>query len=151
MSQAALNILDGERRRGVRGAEVTAPAALMRGLAAMPMDHYVIWDRNCYGARPCSRCSRALGLIRKVWTPAPLRELLMRAARIEDDAGFPPEAARDSVRQHQRANGACCLLVRETPLGDFVAVTDVLSPASHGGPLRPGDRVLSRRGKRFAE
>lgn len=149
MSEAALKIV--KPRRSVCAAQVIAPAALARGLAAISMDHHVIWDGNGYGARPGSRCSRVLGLIRDVWTPVLLRELVLRATRIEGDAGFPPEAVRDGLRQHQGAKGACYLLVRKTPRGDYVAVTDIPSPASSGGVLRPGDLVLSRRGRRFAE
>jgi hypothetical protein len=122
---------------------VTAEA-LAHGVGATPMDQYLIWDGRRYDSRPGSRCSRALSLITEVGTPVALRELVLRAARIEGDYGFRPEAVRSAVRQHQAAVGACYLLVRRTSSGDYVSVTDVPFPATGHKSFRAGHVILSR-------
>jgi len=141
-----------ERQGGASGGglEEIAPASLADGIGATPIDYYVIWTGGCHEGRAGSVCSRALALVTEVWTPVPLRELVLRAARIEGDAGFRPEAVRGAVRQHQRAREACYLLVRRTQDGDFVTVTDVPIPAAKAKALRTGEIVLSRAGDRFS-
>lgn len=144
MAQVALEAFheDGSDRRRLA---TIGQAELARGLAATPMDHFVIWDGCGYDARAGSRCSRVLGLVTEVWTPVSLRELVLRGARA---AGFRPEDVRSAVRAHQAARGACYLLVRRTALGEYVSVTDVPFPAAQAKSLRPGELVMTRAGAR---
>jgi hypothetical protein len=144
MVQAVLQRLDKARLQPV------SSAALTRGLAATPMDQYVIWDGGGYDARRGSMCFRMLGLIGEFWTPVQLRDLVLRAARIEGSAGILADVVRDGLRQHQRAKGARYLLVRKTALGDYVAVTDLPRPGSYPCPVPRGAPVLTRSGQRFS-
>jgi hypothetical protein len=123
--------------------------ALSQGIAATPLDQFVIWDGTVYEGRPGSRTTRALSLVTEAWQPISLRELIMRASRLDGDCGLPPETVRNAVRQHQRARGAGYLWVRRTPAGDYVLVTDVPFPASRQRPTAAGAVVLSRDGRRF--
>ena len=142
MSHAAPGGREGSIRGG--GAERVPPTVLMQGIGATPIDHFVLWTGGVYDAKAGSRCSRALSLITEVWTPVPLRELLIRAAKIEGEAGFPPDAVREAVRQQQRVNGACYLWVRRIASGDYVAICDIPSPAHQVEPIRRADMVLGR-------
>lgn len=151
MSEQTSNLRQPTREPGVRGLDPISPAALAQGVGATPLDHYVIWTGGRHEGRPSSLCSRALALITEAWTPIPLRELVLRAGRLEGDAGIRPEAVRNAVRQHQRARDACYLLVRRTMSGDFVNVTDVPTPALQRRPLAAGEVVMNRGGARCGQ
>lgn len=122
-------------------AGVISQTALAQGVAATPIDQYVIWDGGSYDARAGSRCSQVLGLINEIGTPVPLRELVLRAARM---SGFRPEDVRGAVRAHQAARGACYLLVRKTAAGEYVSAAEIPFPATRPGPIRAGEVIMSR-------
>jgi hypothetical protein len=144
---AGASVREQRRNCGDRAClELISPGELARGVGATPIDHYVLWNGGRYGARPRSRCFRALSLVTEVGVPVPLRELILRAGRIEGEYGLRPEAVRRNVRQHQAAIGACYLLVRRRASGDFVSVTDVPSPAGGLRPLRADEVVLRSMG-----
>lgn len=132
-----------------RSVEVLNEAKLAHGLSRTPLDHFVIWDGIAAGGQRGSLRARTLALITEAWAPVSLRELIVRAARIEGAVGFDPDLVREAVRQHQRARGATHLLVRRTAGGDFLAVTDIPSPASHPVPIFADALVLDRSGRRL--
>lgn len=134
-----------------RGLELISFDAVVDEIARTPLDHYVVWDGSNCSAQANSLCSRALSLIFETWSPVPLRALLQRASSISDGMGLNPEAVRRAVRGHQSARPAAYLLVRRTPSGDYVAVADVPWPTAADGPLRAGDVVLDRYGRRFGK
>lgn len=124
---------------------------LAGALARTPADHYVIWNGQPCPAHAGSIRSQALGLVEDVWTPTPLRALVRRAARLCGMQGLDPDTVRNAVRLHQRANHVAYFLVRRTPSGDYLAVTDVTYPSSGSRRLKEGDVILSRTGERFDE
>jgi hypothetical protein len=125
------------------GAELrcVSPAALSHGIVTTPMDEFVLWTGGSYGSKAGSRSIQILGLVREAWSPTPLRDLILRAARLDGDMGFSPVDVRDAVRQHQRAKGCCYFWVRGSLRAGFVLVTDVPYPAIGGGPWAKGQRV----------
>ncbi|MFC3068852.1 hypothetical protein [Phenylobacterium soli] len=130
-----------------RSSGATAPppqAAFAAALARTPMDLYVVWNGARYAERQGSLSSRTLQLVTEPRTPLSLRELILRAARLEDGADFTPDAVRAAVRQHQAIRGVAYYLVRKTREGHFVAVSDVAWPADGSGPIRAGDLIATR-------
>jgi hypothetical protein len=132
-----------------RELERLSEAAVTEAIARTPIDHFIIWDGRACGAQTGSLRSRALQLVDEVWTPVALRVLIQRAARISDIGGLDPDTVRSAVRLHQSARPAAYLLVRKTISGDYVAVTDVPWPGASKRPLRSGDLVLDRYGRRL--
>lgn len=129
--------------------EFVGAPAVSKGIAATPLDHFVIWDGTTYDGRPGSRSALALSLVPEPWRPVSLRELIIRAAKLDGDWGLLPDTVRNAARQHQRARGAGYLWVRRTAAGDYVLVTDVPFPASRQRPMPAGALVLTRDGRRF--
>lgn len=129
--------------------EFVGAAVMSKGIAATPLDHFVIWDGTAYDGRPGSRTTLALSLVTEPWRPVSLREVIIRAAKLDGDWGLTPDTVRNAFRQHQRARGAGYLWVRRTPGGDYVLVTDVPFPASRQRPHSAGAVVLTREGQRF--
>jgi hypothetical protein len=121
---------------------------LASGLSRTPMDDHVVWCGAAYKGKDASIRTQVLSLVSEPWAPVSLRKLVRDAARLSGQCGLSPDRVRGAVRLHQGADGAAYLLVRRTPNGDFVAVTEIPTPAV-GRPLCPGDMVLSRAGARF--
>lgn len=132
-----------------RGLERLPEATLREAIARTPLDQWVIWDGTACRGQPNSLRSRALSCVSEVWTPALLRVVLQRAATLSGDEGLNPDTVRSAIRMHQTARPAAYLLVRRTPSGDYLAVTDVPWPSTAPGPLRAGDLVLDRHGRAF--
>lgn len=132
-----------------RGLEVLSDEAVTEALARTPLDQYLIWDGRPCGAQAGSLRSRALALVAEPWTPVALRTLILRAARLDAGGGLDPATVRCAVRMHQGARPAVYLLVRRTPLGAYAAVMDVPWPASAPRPIRAGDVVMDRSGRRL--
>lgn len=129
--------------------EFVGAAAMSKGIAATPLDHFVIWDGTPYDGRPGSRTTLALRLVAEPWKPVSLREVIIRAAKLDGDWGLSPDTVRNAFRQHQRARGSGYLWVRRTPAGDYVLITDVPFSASRQRPTPAGAVVLTRDGRRF--
>lgn len=132
-----------------RGLERLPEATLHDAIARTPLDQWVIWDGTACRGQANSLRSRALSCVSEVWTPVPLRALLLRAASLSGDQGLNPDTVRSAIRMHQLARPAAYLLVRRTPAGDYLAVTDVPWPSAAPGPLRAGDLVLDHHGRAF--
>lgn len=134
-----------------RGLERVPEAILREAIARTPLDQWVVWDGSPCRSQANSLRSRALSCVSEVWAPIPLRTLLQRAAALSGDQGLNPEAVRNAIRMHQSARPAAYLLVRRTPLGEYVALTDVPWPSAAPAPLRAGDLVLDRHGRAFGD
>ena len=132
-----------------RGLERLPEATLVAAIARTPLDQWVIWDGTPCRGQANSLRSRALSCVGEVWTPVSLRAVLQRCANLAGDQGLNPDTVRNAIRMHQTARPAAYLLVRWTPSGDYVAVTDVPWPAAAAGPLQAGDLVLDRQGRAF--
>jgi hypothetical protein len=134
---------------GLNGAQLdrVTPATITRGIAATPMNEFVLWTGDSYSSKAGSRTAQILGLVNEAWKPVALRDLILRAARIDGELGFTPEAVRDAIRQHQRARGCCYLWVRGSRGSGFVLVTNVSYPATDSAPWRQG-RCVSPGGAR---
>jgi hypothetical protein len=132
-----------------RGLEILSDDAVTEALARTPIDQYLIWDGRACGAQEGSLRSRALGLVHEPWTPVSLRSLILKAARLDAGGGLDPATVRCAVRMHQSARPAVYLLVRRNALGEFVAVMDVPWPGSAARPIRAGDIVMDRAGRRL--
>ncbi|MDP3173570.1 MAG: hypothetical protein Q8M88_03955 [Phenylobacterium sp.] len=131
----------------LRGAEILSEARVNEAVYRTPADHYVIWDGNPCPARTGSLRSRALALVEEPWTPVQVRDLLRRAAAIEDGAGLDPDMVRNALRLHQTAHPAVYLLTRRICTGDYVALTDIPWPyGCKNQPLRAGAVVMDRNG-----
>jgi hypothetical protein len=124
--------------------ERISATTLANAIAATPLDQFVIWDGTVYEGKPGSRTSRVLGLITQAWRPVSMRELIMRAARLDGDRGLRPDTVRDAVRQHQRAKGASYRWCRRTAAGDHVLITDLPFPATGGAPMAAGTVAMPR-------
>jgi hypothetical protein len=134
-----------------RGLEPIAAARLTEALARTPKDHYVVWTGHACVGQPGSLRARALACVQEVATPVPLRTVLQRAAQIEAAGGLDPDSVRNAVRMHQLARPAVCLLVERLAGGDYVAVTDIPTPAGLRGRIGAGEIVIdARTGPRFA-
>lgn len=120
------------------------PASLARGVAATPLDQFVIWDGATYEGKPGSRSSAAFALVTEAWRPISMRDLVVRAARLDGERGIRPDATRDAIRQHQGARGASYLWVRRNATGEYVLVNDVPFPSAGGRPMAAGTMVLGR-------
>ena len=129
-----------------RQIEEVSPAALEKGLAATPLDHYVIWTGDDACGQAGSLSQKAFACIREAGVPVSLRTLIQRAARLEGDRGLDPLAVRDSVRRHQAAKPAVLLLVERRRSGEFIAITDI----PHAGVIHrrvcAGDVLLDKEG-----
>jgi len=128
--------------------EFISDEQLTAGLSRTPLDDYVIWSGSPYKGKDASIRTQVLSLVNEPWAPVSLRKLVRDAARLSGQCGLTPDRVRGAIRLHQAADGAAYYLVRRTPDGDFIAVTDIPMPAV-GRRLSLGDRVLSRGGARF--
>jgi len=115
-------------------------------IARTPQDLFVVWTGEAYRAKADSLFSRTLSLVSEVWTPVPLRALVLRAA--EHDPMLRGPAIRDIVRQHQGAKPCAYLLLRRTPEGGYCAVTRIPWPPWGGPPIHEGALLLDRHGQR---
>lgn len=131
--------------------EFVGATVMSKGIAATPLDQFVIWDGTPYDGRPGSRTSLALSLVAEAWRPVSVRELIVRAAKLDGDWGLSPDTVRNAARQHQRARGAVYLWVRRTAAGDYVLMTDLPFPASRQRPMAAGTVVLTHDGRRFGD
>jgi hypothetical protein len=121
---------------------------LASGIARTPLDDYVIWSGAPYKGKDASIRTQVLSLVNEPWAPVSVRKLVCDAARLSGRSGLAPDRVRGAIRLHQAADGAAYFLVRRTPNGDFVAVTDIPTPAV-GRRLSAGDMVLDSAGARF--
>jgi hypothetical protein len=129
-----------------RKPELITEAVLTAAIARTPLDHYVIWTGQPCGRQRGSLRERALSCISEVGEPVALRALIRRAAAIEADRGLQPDLVRGAVRLHQLAKPAVYLLVRRTPLNEFVAVSDIPFPGSLPS-IRAGQLIVDRDGR----
>lgn len=133
-----------------RGSEPIDPERLADAIARTPQSYYVVWTGYSCAGQPGSLRARALSCISEVGTPVLLRALLQRAAAVETAGGLDPDLVRSAVRMHQSASRAVYLLVERLPSNDFVAVTDIPSPAGVRGRISAGDVLIEACGrKRF--
>jgi hypothetical protein len=131
--------------------ETISAGVLAEAISRAPSDQYVIWTGHEYGSWQRSLRSRALAEIKKVARPVALRELLRRAARIDGELGFNPDTVRSGLRLHQGAKPAVYLLVEQTPVGDYVAVTTVPFAGPAFRRIEKGAVVLDRSGRSTVE
>lgn len=117
---------------------------LLEAIGRTPLDQYLIWNGRPRTGRANSILSLALVCIGEVWSPVSLRAFLQRAARLEAAYGLAPDRVKKAIWSHQSASPASYYLVRQTPAGDYVAVTDVPRPSSLNRPIHAGDIVLAR-------
>lgn len=89
-------------------------------------------------------CGRAFACLEQAWTPLPVRELLMRAARLDAGKGFCPKSVRDALCLHQMARPAVYLLLRRLPDGEFVAAEDIAHAGRLGRRIASGGRIMGR-------
>lgn len=130
--------------------ERVSEAALIDCIRRTPLDEYVIWCGLIYTGRHASIRAQVVELIRDVWTPLQVRELLFRAARSAGEYGIAPDRVRRALQAHQKAHGASYFLVSRTADGDFVAAGEIPIPAVGLRRLK-GDLVLGRAGERFSD
>jgi hypothetical protein len=134
-----------------RGLEEISAHRLTEALARTPNAHYVIWTGHPCASQPGSLRARALACVREIGVPVPLRTVLQRAANLEAAGGLDPDSVRNAFRMHQLAQPAVCLLVERLASNDYVAVTDIPSPAAMRGRIAAGELVIdARTGPRFA-
>lgn len=126
-----------------RSLQLVTAEALAEGLRRTPLEQCVVWTGEQLHGLSHSRIARVLGCISEVNTPIPLRVLIQRAARIEGDAGVPPDALRNAVRQHQSAQPAVLLLVERRPCGDYAALFDIPFPSGRRGRMPAGTVVIA--------
>lgn len=128
-----------------RKSEFITADVLTAAIARTPLDHYVVWTGLPCGRQRGSLRERALSCISEVGAPVALRMVIQRAAVIESGLGLHPDNVRAAVGMHQAANPAVYLLVRRTPLNEFVAVFDIPFP---GGlpPISAGQVIVGRDG-----
>jgi len=133
---------DGARQ----GLKVISQSVLSEALGRTPLDQYVIWT----GAAACGRSNsvraRAMACVHEIGVPVSLRTLMQRAARLEGEMGLDPDVVRSAVRQHQFAQPAVVFLVRKTPSGDYVAVTDIPFAGDLKHRIKEGGAVMDRHG-----
>lgn len=131
-------------RRSVPLFEAISSRKLEDCIRRTPVDEYVVWTGEGYRGRD-DRSVRAhvLALVNEAWRPMQLRDLVIQAARMSGDTGIDPDRVRSAVRMHQSAVGACCFLVRRTPIGDYVAAVDIPTPST-GRRIFSGEVVLRR-------
>ena len=124
--------------------DLVSDRELLEVIGRTPLDHYLIWNGRPRTGRTNSILSLALVCIDEVWSPVSLRAFLQRAARLEPAYGLAPDAVKKAIWSHQSASPASYYLVRKTPAGDYVAVTDVPRPSSLSRPIRAGEIVFNR-------
>jgi hypothetical protein len=128
-----------------RKSETIDAEVLAAAIVRTPLDHYVVWTGDPRGRQRGSLRERALSCITEVGVPVSLRTLMHRAAQIDCGAGLHPKSVRCAVRMHQAASPAVYLLVRRTPLKDYVAVCDIPFPSGLA-PISAGEVVIGRDG-----
>jgi hypothetical protein len=133
-----------------RGLEVITDAQLSAALEAVPDDEFVIWTGGRYRAQAGSLRSEGLKLLREVWQPVAMKELLARAARVEGMRGYDPKALRAGVQLHQGSAPAVMLWAVRRSDGAFVARKRIPRPDGARGPIDSGDIILGADGARPA-
>ena len=118
------------------------PAGLAEAIARTPLHYYVLWSGEPFRGRRGSVAERAFRCIPQPGRAILLRELLLRAARLDDGSELKPCAIREAIRAHQNAKPAVMLLLERQRAGDLAAATDVPYPAGFFGPIRKGQIIV---------